>query len=46
VLNNAVTDPADLPVLQGLVLAGVVLIVVANALVDFVQWRIDPRVRG
>jgi peptide/nickel transport system permease protein len=46
VLNNAVTDPADLPVLQGLVLEGVVLIVVANALVDFIQWRIDPRVRG
>jgi peptide/nickel transport system permease protein len=46
VLNNAVTDPADLPVLQGLVLEGVVLIVVANALVDFVQWRIDPRVRS
>jgi peptide/nickel transport system permease protein len=46
VLNNAVTDPADLPVLQGLVLAGVVLIVVANALVDLIQRRIDPRVRG
>jgi peptide/nickel transport system permease protein len=46
VLNNAVTDPADLPVLQGLVLAGVVLIVTANALVDLIQRRIDPRVRG
>jgi peptide/nickel transport system permease protein len=46
VLNNAVMAPADVPVLQGLVLEGVVLIVVANALVDLVQWRIDPRVRG
>ena len=46
VINNAVHEPADLPVLQGLVLVGVVLIVVANALVDFIQWRIDPRVRG
>ena len=46
VLNNAVTDPPDLPVLQGIVLEGVVLIVVANALVDYVQWRLDPRVRG
>ena len=46
VINNAVHEPADLAVLQGLVLVGVVLIVVANALVDFVQWLIDPRVRG
>ena len=46
VLNNAVMDPADLPVLQGIVLEGVVLIIVANALVDYIQWRIDPRVRG
>jgi peptide/nickel transport system permease protein len=46
VINNAVHEPADLPVLQGLVLVGVVLIVVANALVDLVQWLIDPRVRG
>jgi peptide/nickel transport system permease protein len=46
VLNNAVTDPPDLPVLQGLVLAGVVLIVVANGLVDLIQHRLDPRLRG
>jgi peptide/nickel transport system permease protein len=45
VLNNAVTDPADLPVLQALVLEGVVLVVVANALVDVVQRHLDPRLR-
>jgi peptide/nickel transport system permease protein len=46
VINNAVHDPADIAVLQALVLEGVVLIVVANALVDLVQYLIDPRVRG
>jgi peptide/nickel transport system permease protein len=46
VMNNAVHEPADLPVLQALVLEGVVLIVVANALADWVQYRLDPRVRG
>jgi len=46
VINNAVHEPADIPVLQGLVLVGVVLIVLANALVDVVQYWIDPRVRG
>jgi peptide/nickel transport system permease protein len=46
VLTNAVHEPADLAVLEALVLEGVVLIVVANAVVDFVQWRIDPRLRG
>jgi peptide/nickel transport system permease protein len=45
VINNAVHDPADIAVLQALVLEGVVLIVVANALVDAVQYMIDPRVR-
>ena len=45
-INNAVHEPADIPVLQGLVLEGVVLIVLANALVDVVQYWIDPRVRG
>jgi peptide/nickel transport system permease protein len=45
VLTNAVHDPADLAVLEALVLEGVVLVVVANALVDLVQYRLDPRVR-
>jgi peptide/nickel transport system permease protein len=46
VLTNAVHDPADLAVLEALVLEGVVLVVVANALVDLVQYRLDPRLRG
>jgi peptide/nickel transport system permease protein len=46
VINNAVHAPADVTVLEGLVLEGVVLIVVANALADAVQYRLDPRVRG
>jgi len=46
VINNAVHEPAVIQVLQGLVLVGVVLIVLANALVDVVQYWIDPRVRG
>jgi peptide/nickel transport system permease protein len=45
VINTAVRAPADIPVLQGLVIEGVVLIVLANALADAVQSRLDPRVR-
>jgi peptide/nickel transport system permease protein len=45
VINTAVRAPADIPVLQGLVIEGVVLIVVANALADAVQSRLDPRLR-
>jgi peptide/nickel transport system permease protein len=45
VTSNAVHAPADVAVLEGLMLAGVVLIVVANALVDVVQYFLDPRVR-
>ena len=36
----------DLPVLEALVLEGVILVVVANFLVDFFQDRLDPRVRA
>jgi peptide/nickel transport system permease protein len=46
VINNAVHAPADVPVLEGLVLEGVVLIVLANALADAVQYWLDPRVRA
>jgi peptide/nickel transport system permease protein len=45
VINNAVHAPADIAVLEGLVLEGVVLIVIANAIADAVQYQIDPRVR-
>lgn len=44
-INTAVRAPADIPVLQALVIEGVVLIVLANALADAVQARLDPRVR-
>ena len=36
----------DVPVLEALVLEGVILIVVANLLVDAFQGRLDPRVRA
>jgi peptide/nickel transport system permease protein len=45
VINTAVRAPADIPVLQGLVIEGVLLVVLANALADAVQSRLDPRVR-
>jgi peptide/nickel transport system permease protein len=45
VINTAVRAPADIPVLQGLVIEGVVLVVLANAVADAVQSRLDPRVR-
>jgi peptide/nickel transport system permease protein len=44
-INSAVRAPADVPMLQALVVEGVVLIVLANALADAVQARLDPRVR-
>jgi peptide/nickel transport system permease protein len=44
-INTAVRATADIPVLQGLVIEGVVLIVLANALADAIQARLDPRVR-
>jgi peptide/nickel transport system permease protein len=44
-INSAVRAPADIPVLEALVIEGVVLIVLANALADAVQARLDPRVR-
>jgi peptide/nickel transport system permease protein len=43
VINTAVRAPADIPVLQGLVIEGVVLVVAANAIADAVQSRLDPR---
>jgi peptide/nickel transport system permease protein len=45
-INTAVRAPADIPVVQALVIEGVVLIVVANALADAAQARLDPRVRS
>ena len=47
VIRTAVSPmPApDIPVLQAIVIEGVVLIVLANALADAVQARLDPRVR-
>jgi peptide/nickel transport system permease protein len=36
----------DLPVIQGLVVEGVVLVVVANVIVDIIQAALDPRVRA
>jgi peptide/nickel transport system permease protein len=44
-INSAVRAPADVQVLQALVIEGVVLVVLANALADAVQSRLDPRVR-
>jgi len=44
-INGAVRAPADIFVLQALVIEGVVLVVLANALADVVQHRLDPRVR-
>jgi peptide/nickel transport system permease protein len=44
-INSAVRAPADVPVLEALVIEGVVLIVLANALADAFQARLDPRVR-
>ncbi len=45
-INTAVRAPADIPVLQAMVIEGVVLIVLANALADGIQSRLDPRVRS
>jgi peptide/nickel transport system permease protein len=45
-INTAVRAPPDVPVLQALLIEGVVLIVVANALADAIQARLDPRVRS
>jgi peptide/nickel transport system permease protein len=45
VINTAVRAPADIPVLQALVVEGVILIVVANALADAFQHLLDPRTR-
>jgi peptide/nickel transport system permease protein len=36
----------DVPVLEALVLEGVILVVVANFLVDAIQARLDPRLRA
>jgi peptide/nickel transport system permease protein len=36
----------DIPVLEALVLEGVILVVIANALVDAFQHRLDPRLRA
>ena len=44
-INTAVRAPADIPVVQALVIEGVVLIVLANALADAIQAQLDPRVR-
>jgi peptide/nickel transport system permease protein len=44
-INTAVRAPADVLVLQAIVIEGVVLIVLANALADAIQARLDPRVR-
>ena len=44
-IRNAISPPADIPVLEALVIEGVVLIVLANALADAVAARLDPRVR-
>jgi peptide/nickel transport system permease protein len=44
-INTAVRAPADIPVVQALVIEGVLLIVLANALADAIQARLDPRVR-
>jgi peptide/nickel transport system permease protein len=44
-INTAVRAPANVLVLQAMVIEGVVLIVLANALADAVQSRLDPRVR-
>jgi peptide/nickel transport system permease protein len=45
VINTAVHFPADIAVLKALVIEGVVLVVLANALADGVQARLDPAVR-
>ncbi len=36
----------DIPVLEALVLEGVILVVIANFLVDVFQVRLDPRIRA
>ena len=45
VIHTAVADPADVPVLQAMVIEGVILVVLANFFADAVQARLDPRVR-
>jgi peptide/nickel transport system permease protein len=43
VIRNAVSPLTDVPVLEGLVIEGVILITLANFLADAIQARLDPR---
>lgn len=43
VIRNAVSPFVDVPVLEGLVIEGVILITLANLLADAIQARLDPR---
>jgi peptide/nickel transport system permease protein len=47
VINTAVQPlpTPDVAVLEAMVIEGVILIVVANAVADMVQYALDPRVR-
>ena len=38
-------DQADFPVIEGVAIAGALLVVIANLLADFVHAWLDPRVR-
>ena len=44
-LMRRAMDQADFPVIEGVAIAGAVLVVVANLLADFVHAWLDPRVR-
>jgi peptide/nickel transport system permease protein len=45
-LMRRAMDQADLPVIEGVAIAGALLVVVANLLADLVHAWLDPRVRG
>ena len=41
---NLAAEEGDAPVLEGIVIEGVILVTIANFLVDAIQKRLDPRV--
>jgi ABC-type dipeptide/oligopeptide/nickel transport system permease component len=42
---NRAMGQADLPVIEGVAIAGALLVVMANLLADFVHAWLDPRIR-
>ena len=45
-LMRRAMDQADFPIVEGVAIAGALLVVLANLLADLVQAWLDPRVRG